>query len=36
MSIDRTLVRGELLVLVTLESPTGIENKFWYVKRENM
>ena len=35
MSIDGTLVRGKLLVLVPLESPTGIEKKFWYVKREN-
>ena len=25
MFIDGTLVRGKLLVLVTLESPTGIE-----------
>ena len=27
MSVDRTLVRGKLLVLVPLESPTGTEKK---------
>ena len=27
MSIDGTLVRGKLLVLVPLESPTGTEKK---------
>ena len=35
MSIDGTLVRGKLLVLVPFESPTGTEKKFWHVKREN-
>ena len=34
MSIDGTLVRGKLLVLVPLESPTGTEKKFWHVKEK--
>ena len=35
MSIDGTLVRGKLLVLVPFESLTGTEKKFLHVKREN-
>ena len=35
MPIDGTVVRGKLLVLVPLESPTGIGKKFWHIKREN-